>query len=269
MANQVLAGKRIVVTRAPEQAGELIRTLEAMGAEVSLMPTVRFAPPEDWSAADEAIARLSEFDWILITSQNAARFFCQRCRELGLRRGSIGSSTLRVAAVGPATAEAATREGLRVDCVAKQYTGEALAGELAGSLKNKHVLLPRSDRGDGRLPAALREAGAHVSEVVVYRTAAPEKLDPALVSRLRRAEVDAIVFASPSAFHNLCDSIDVSELAQLAGSVHLAAIGPTTARALRQSGLHPAIEASESSSASLADSIAKYFQQHPSRGERT
>jgi uroporphyrinogen-III synthase len=269
VVNQVLAGKRIIVTRAPEQAGELVGTLEAMGAEVSLMPTVRFAPPEDWSATDEAIRRLPEFDWILLTSQNAARFFCLRCRELGLGVGSVGTPKLRVATVGPATAEAATQEGLRVDFVAKRSTGEALARELTGSLRNKHVLLPRSDRGDSRLPAALREAGAQVSEVIVYRTAAPEKLDAAMVGRLRRAEVDAIVFASPSAFHNLCDAIDAAELAKLAGSVHFAAIGPTTAQALRQSGLRPEIEASESSSASLADSIAKYFQQHPSRGERT
>ena len=70
-----------MVTRAPEQAAELIRELEKMGATVFILPTVSFAPPQDWSALDAALAVLGEFDWLLLTSQNAVRFFARRCGE--------------------------------------------------------------------------------------------------------------------------------------------------------------------------------------------
>jgi uroporphyrinogen-III synthase len=264
-AKQPLEGKRVVVTRAPEQAGELVRSLEAMGADVLLLPTVGFAPPEDWSGLDAAIGRLSEFDWILFTSQNAVRFFAQRLRERDAARESRKLRGPKIAALGPATAETANLEGFSVDYIAKNNTGEGLASELAGSIGGRKVLLPRSDRGDDRLPSALRESGANVTEVIAYRTTATKQLDPAVFGRVRRAEVDAIVFASPSAFHNLCDSIPAPELAGLSERIQFAAIGPTTARALKEAGVRMAVQANESSVASLADAIAKYYErQKPS-----
>jgi uroporphyrinogen-III synthase len=264
-ANQPLEGKRVVVTRAPEQAGELVRSLEAMGADVLLLPTVGFAPPEDWGAVDAAIGRLSEFDWILFTSQNAVRFFAQRRRELSPAGTLRGPNGPKVAAVGPATAETAKLEGFSVDYVAKNYSGEGLAAELAGSIHGRRVLLPRSDRGDERLPSMLREAGATVTELIAYRTAAPESPDSEILGCVKRAEIDAIVFASPSAFHNLCDLIPAGELAELSDRVQFAAIGPTTARAMKESGVRVAVQANESSAASLADAIGKYYQrQQPS-----
>ena len=95
-----LAGKRIVVTRAPEQAGELIHALEALGAEVLQLPTVSFAPPENPADFDAALARAADFDWILFTSQNAVRFFCSRWMELGRERAQLASVRGNVAAVG-------------------------------------------------------------------------------------------------------------------------------------------------------------------------
>ncbi|MGH9692316.1 MAG: uroporphyrinogen-III synthase [Candidatus Acidiferrales bacterium] len=258
--NRTLAGKRIVVTRAPEQARDWIAALERRGAMVLLLPMVRFEPPETWEAVDAAIRRLAEFDWALFTSANAVRFFSQRCRELEAERELFQSSRVRVGAVGPATAETLTQEGWRVDYVASVHTGEALARELASSLAAKKVLLPRSDRGDGWLPNVLREAGAEVTEVIAYRTANPEGLDSEILGRLRRAEVDAVVFASPSAFRNLCDAVPAAELATLSGGVPFAAIGPATARALREGGVRPQIEASDSSAEALADAIARYFE---------
>jgi uroporphyrinogen III methyltransferase / synthase len=253
-----------VVTRAPEQAGELTAALGRLGAEVFLLPTVAFAPPEDWRSVDEAIARFAEFDWILFTSQNAVRFFAQRHRHLSQHAESSHSALPRIAAVGIATEQAAAKEGLRVDYVAKNHTGDALARELAGSLKGCKVLLPRSDRADERVPNALREAGARVTEVIAYRTAAPEKIDPELLGQLRRGEVDAVVFASPSAFHNLCASIPALELAQLSSRVQFAAIGPATARALQEAGARVEIEATDASPAALADAIANYYRRQPS-----
>jgi uroporphyrinogen III methyltransferase/synthase len=265
-AKQPLAGRRVVVTRAPEQVGELIGALERLGAEVLLLPTVEFAPPEDFSALDDAIARFAVFDWILFTSRNAVRFFARRLREkVEQRRTSELLARCRAAAVGPATAEAATKEGFRVDYVAENHSGEGLARELAGSVRGRRVLLPRSERADDRLPAALREAGAEVSEVVAYRTTAPKSLDPHALESVRGGEVDAVIFASPSAFHNLCGWIPANELAELSQRVEFAAIGPTTARALREAGAQVAIEAPDASASALAEAIASYYQRQPKK----
>jgi uroporphyrinogen III methyltransferase/synthase len=253
-----LAGKRIVVTRAPEQAREMTLALEEMGAEVLSLPTVCFAPAEDRTALDSALRDISEFDWLLFTSQNAVRFFCERCCEIGVRPQELPSSKLRVGAVGTATAQAVTHEGMRVDYISKGHTGESLTQELRAELSGRRVLLPRSDRADDRVPQALRDAGAIVAEAVTYRTM-PPTLDSKMLGRIRRAEVDAIIFASPSAFHNLRGSLDAAELAKLSTRVQFAAIGPTTARAMREAGVHVGIETEESTSAGLAKAIASHY----------
>ncbi|HXJ18336.1 MAG TPA: uroporphyrinogen-III synthase [Candidatus Polarisedimenticolia bacterium] len=260
-AEKLLAGKRIVVTRAPEQAQDLVRALERLGAEVILLPMVAFAPPQDSGPLDRALRGLSGFDWVLFTSQNAVRFFSRRMSELGLERNPPHSAAPRMAAVGSATAAAVAKEGFHVDYVARNTTGESLARELRSSLVGRKALLPRSDRADARLPAALRESGADVSEVIAYRTAAPEALDPAIVARIRGGEVDVIAFASPSAFHNLSAAMGSnSELVALSTHVRFAAIGSSTARAMREAGVAVEIEASEASAAGLARAVAKYYE---------
>jgi uroporphyrinogen-III synthase len=263
-ASGPLAGKRIVITRAPEQAGELVSALESLGAHVFLLPTVSFAPPESPAALDAALERLTEFDWILFTSQNAVRFFCRRWTETARERAVPGALRARVAAVGSATARAITAEGMRVDYIAQTQTGESLAGELRDSMAGKKVLLPRSDRVDDRLPSALRETGARVTEVVAYRTLRPEKLNHEILTSVRHSEIDAIVFASPSAFHNLAGLVPSTELAALSNRIQFATIGSTTTRALREAGVRVAIESNDSSSAGLADAIAKHYQRHTS-----
>ncbi len=259
-----------MVTRAPEQAGELIRELERLGAEVLILPTVSFAPPSDWQPVDSALRAIGEFDWILLTSQNAVRFLAQRVRELKLDLKALENEKPSIAAVGSATAQAAAEAGFRVDFTAQERSGEGLARELQASLRNKRVLLPRSDRADDRLPNLLREAGAEVTEVVAYQTAVPKKLDSRIVDQIQRAEVDAIVFASPSAYHNLSDAIGEKELARVSSRVDFAAIGPTTARALREAAARVAIGANEASAAGLADAIAKHYQRQVlAKGSRT
>ncbi len=260
-ATQPLAGKRIVLTRAAEDSAELARALESLGAEILLMPTVTFAPPEDWRKLDEELRRLDWFDAILFLSKNAVRYIFDRCAQLGIKCEVVGSSNRFIAAVGPATAEALKEKGLNVTYVAKKQTGESLVGELRGSFAGRRVLLPRSDRGDDRVPAALREIGANVTEVIAYRTGAPAALDPAILGRIRGGEVDVVVFASPSAFHNFRDAIGAAEMARLSARVQFVAIGPTTARAIRQSGARVGVEAEEASAAGLAAALAKHYQQ--------
>lgn len=253
-----LAGKRIVVTRAPEQARELVDTLASIGAEVLMMPTVSFAPPTDWHNLDEQLRKLATFDAILFLSANAVRYLFRRWAEIGIKCEFSPDALPFVATVGRATADAAMHEGLKVNYVANGGTAESLALELRDSLRGRKVLLPRADLGDQELATALRSAGARVTEVVAYRTIRPN-LSADVVAEVREGHVDAIVFASPSAFQNLLPAIPADELAKLSKHIQFAAIGPTTARSMRAAGVRVAIEPAEASSQALAAALASHF----------
>jgi len=261
-----LDGRRIVVTRAPEQAVELARLLAEHGAEVLLCPLVAFEAPADMRPLDSALHSLSEFDWLLFTSQNAVRFFEDRRRELGI---PFHWGHPRVAAVGPATAKAARDLGYGVGFVAKEPTGRGLAEGLAENVAGKSVLLPRSDLARPDLPKLLGAAGARVTEVVAYRMVAPGAEAEQALAQVRAGHVDAIALASPSAFERLAEQVGMVTLHELTGHVALAAIGPVTADAIRQAGLPVAIVPAKPSAEALVEALAAHFAKSGSRGDES
>lgn len=251
-----LAGRRIVVTRAPEQSEELLDRLRDAGAKPISLPMVRFLEPTDFTALDQAIALLGEFDWLVLTSANAVRFFLARCRDLGRWPGG---DRPRIAAVGPATQASLDAAGLRVTFVPQTFNGTALAAELAPQLPGRRVLLPRSDRAEDDLPAALRVAGADVTEVVAYRTAAPERLDDALIGMICQGQVDAVIFFSPSAVQQFAGAVGAETFAQIGGRTALVAVGPVTASAIRKAGAILAVEAPRSTSGGVVEALERHF----------
>ena len=254
--SRALEGRRIAVTRAPEQAVELARLLAAHGAEVVLCPLVAFEAPKDTGPLDAALAQVAEFDWLLFTSQNAVRFFDERRRALGV---PFHWGRPRVAAVGPATAKAARDLGYAVGHVAQEATGRGLAEGLAENVRGQSVLLPRSDKARADLPKTLAEAGARVTDVVAYRTVAPGADAEQALAQIRAGHVDAVVFASPSAFERLAEQVGMVTLHEQTGHVALAAIGPVTAEAIRQAGLPVAVVPSKPEPAALVDALAAHF----------
>lgn len=252
-----LEGRRIVVTRAAEQARELTTRLEGLGAKVILLPAISFAEPVDSDPLDAAIADLSGFDWLLFTSANAARFFARRCRTRGVDPHAAQSTgkPLFVAAVGPATSEAAAAEGFLVGHMAEEFRGAELARELAEELRGKKVLLPRSDRATEDLPQALRASGADVTEVVAYRTLECDSPEREALGAVRRGEVDVVSFFSASAFQSLVGYLGLEALRGVA----LAAIGPVTAGAIRAAGLTVAIEAPEATGEAFIAALLRHF----------
>lgn len=249
-----LAGKRVLVTRAAEQAGGLAAELERLGAEVLFLPVVRYEEPLDKGPIDKALRDLAEFDWLVVTSQNVVRFVDGRLQRV---KGSASTGLPKVAAVGPATAEAAQEAGWPVEFVASRFQGAALAEELGQRLRGCKVLLPRSDRAGGELPEALRRVGADVTEVVAYRTVRADFPGSRAVEDI--CAVDAITFASPSAFRFFCDAMGEKRMRELAGVVAIAAIGPVTAQAIRETGMPVHVEAEEFTAGGLARGIADYF----------
>jgi len=245
-----------VVTRAASQSKELRERLEELGAEVLLLPLVRFLEPEDTADLDRAIHALEKFDWLIFTSANAVTFFLRRCRALGTW---LGSGAVKIAVVGSATRLALEKETLTASLVPREFSGAGLAAELGAAVAGKNVLLPRSDRAGEELPSLLRKAGAKVTAVVAYKTAGPEELDQAAIEVLRQGTADAITFFSPSAFHEFQKLVGPDVLAKWNSRVALAAVGPVTAEAIRRAGLPVAIEADEASAASLVAALERHL----------
>jgi uroporphyrinogen-III synthase len=252
-----LLGRRIVVTRAPEQAKELASQLSELGATVVLLPAISFAEPADSGPLDAAIASLSTFDWILFTSANAARFFGHRCKARGVdpKSAQSGARPLFVAVVGPATAEAAAKEGFLVGHMAQEFQGISLAKEMAPDLTRKRVLIPHGDLAAVDLTVALRFAGADVTEVTAYRTLEADSVPSEALDAVRKGEVDIISFYSASAFRSVSSRVGVDVL----GRIAIAAIGPVTADAIREAGLKVAVESKVPTAKAFIAALLGYF----------
>ncbi len=264
-----LAGKRIVVTRAPEQAGDFICALEDRGAEVLLLPAVTFEDPSDTAPLDQAIAAFEKFDWVIFTSQNSVHFFLKRSQVLGRKPDQAPSGRRPlIAAVGPMTATVAREQGFCVDFIAAESNSYGLAEELGPHIGGRKVLLPRSDRAAADLPEALRGAGAAVTDVVAYQTCAPEMAGGDVIGAIRRGDVDVVTFFSPSAVRHLADEVGWVDLRNATDRVVLATIGPTTARALNEMRLPVQIEAREASADSLVVAICEYYLQRNASGAK-
>jgi uroporphyrinogen III methyltransferase / synthase len=255
-----LFGRRIVITRAVEQSSDLVTKLERRGAIPISLPLVAFSTPENFAPLDAALRRWQEFDWVLFTSANAVQSVAQRATStnLGILRPS---SRPQIAAVGPATNEAAAKAGLHVTYVAKTHLGLALAEELAQQLRNKSVFLPRSDRANPDLPAALKKLGASVTEVIAYHTLPPSSVDRARVTEVLDENSDAALFFSPSAVNNLADLVGRESLAALQNKIAIAAVGPVTSAALRDHAVTNVVTATDTTADAVIAALEDHFAQ--------
>jgi uroporphyrinogen-III synthase len=253
-----LVGKRIVITRAAAQSEALARELAALGAFPVVVPLVAFAEPEDFALLDEAIAEIHRFDWMILTSAQAVRALIKRCQNL--KRSLVRpDAKLRIGCVGPVSAEAARQAGLRVEYVAETHNGVGLAEELGNRLQGAKVFLPRSDRANPGLPAALKLHGAEVTEAVAYRTLRPSVVDERNLRQVADGTADAVLFFSPSAVQHFAELLGDGQLRALQDKLAITAVGPVTANALSESGVSRAVVAADTTAAAVIESLEKYF----------
>ena len=255
---KALAGKRVVITRAAEQSETLLAALRKEEAVPVLLPLVRFAPPEDLAPLDDAIRHLRHFHWVFLTSQNALRAMQARCvfLDLSLTEAFAG---VEIGAVGPVTAESAKRAGLKVTYVAQNHQGVSLAEELGPALRSKRILLPRSDRANRDLVETLNRLGAEVTEVVAYKTIRPDEAETAEYEKILHEGADAILFFSPSAVHHLQDLLGVDGFHRLSQATAFVAMGPVTAKALRQARVEGVLLAQDTTVASVMSALSEFF----------
>jgi uroporphyrinogen III methyltransferase/synthase len=256
-----LFGKRVLVTRPEGQSDGLAQALRDLGAEPIELPTIRIAPVEDQSPLHEAAGKLGSYDWVIFTSVNGVRHFCAGLWHTGADARAFGQA--KIAAIGPATAEALGAYGLRADLIPSEYRGEAVADALrtrVGDLRGQRVLLARAAVARDALPDLLRQAGAEVQVLPVYRAVpAPAESYEKIRARLREGSVDIATFTSPSTLNRLLDALG-PDAGGLLGAVTSAAIGPITAQALLERGINPQIVAKTYTSDGLIAALVEHAQ---------
>lgn len=253
-----LFGRRIVVTRAREQASEFKTILNELGALCLEFPTIAIEPPPSWEPLDSAIARLASYDWVIFTSVNGVRCFMERLRLAG--RDARALHGVRLAAIGPKTAEALEHVGLCPDLMPGEYRAEAiLEGLSKGEIKGKRFLLPRAMVARDVLPETLRQWGAESDVVPAYQTVLPRERSAAMLERLRAGEIDCLTFTSSSTVSNFFSLFEAEMLLPLLQRVCIACIGPVTAKTAEEQGLTVQVMPSEYTIAGLVQAICDHF----------
>ncbi|HQB39930.1 MAG TPA: uroporphyrinogen-III C-methyltransferase [Deltaproteobacteria bacterium] len=253
-----LFGRSILITRAADQAGEFAGLLAERGAKAIECPTILMVEPESWAPLDAAIARISEYDWLVLTSANAVRYFFKRLDALGLDARAL--SDCRVCAVGPGTAEALHGFGVRADLIPDSYKAEGVAAAFAKlDIKGDRVLFPRADHAREVIPHELGCMGALVDSPVAYCNVMPGKLPPEAVFELEKRAVDCITFTSSSTVRNLAAMLGEDRMVDMLRGVAVASIGPVTSKTCRALGLKVDIEPAEYTLPALADAIEAFL----------
>jgi uroporphyrinogen III methyltransferase/synthase len=261
-ATRPLFGKRVLVTRAREQASALSDLLRAKGAEPVEFPVIKIQPLDDYRDLDSALSRLRQYDWAVFTSANAVPIVAERLEASGLDARAFG--TIKIAAIGPATAEALKqRLGLRADFVPTEAVAEAIIEQWPeAEMQGKRVLLPRAAEAREVLPEKLQERGATVDVLPVYETVLDASAAESLRAQLQNGELDILTFTSSSTVRNFAQAItegDTARLPELVGNARVAAIGPITADTARELGLNPHIVAGEHTIPGLVAAIEEFF----------
>ncbi|MBT8467189.1 MAG: uroporphyrinogen-III synthase, partial [Deltaproteobacteria bacterium] len=253
-----LFGKRVLVTRAVRQAGALAALLRDEGAQAILAPTIRLAPVEDLAPLRDSIAGLNRYDWILFTSSNSVEIVLSTIEEAGLDLRALAG--VKVCAIGGKTRLALRSRGIVADLVPEDARAEGVLAQLGPLLRRgSRVLLPRAEIAREVLPDSIRELGAEVDVVAVYRNLPPA---PTEAERIRAfvdsSESDAVLFTSSSTVRNLVELLGPAAADRL-GELDLFSIGPVTSQTAESLGLTIAATSAAQTIESLVETVHAYY----------
>ncbi len=252
-----LLGKGIVVTRAREQASTIAHDLADLGAHVIQFPTIEIYPMPDYTEVDASIKKLNSYQWLVFTSVNGVKHFWKRLSLHNLDSRCLHG--IKVAAIGPATAEVLREQGINPDFIPAQYVAEGVVeGMLALGMKGQNILLPRAKEAREVLPDALRKAGANVDVLPIYETKPAAARKEEVLEELKNGRIHCITFGSSSTVDNFLSLIPVETLKQYP-QVKLAAIGPITAKTMQKHGLECHIQPKDFTIPALVDELKTFF----------
>ena len=252
-----LFGRRVVVTRARAQASELVERLAALGAATVEVPAIEIDDPADGGAAlAAAVERLAAgaYGWLVLTSPNGARRLLAALRATGRDARALGG--VRLAAIGPGTADVLAAANLVPDLVPPRFVAESLLEAFPDAAGGERpMLLARAAVARDVLPEGLAAKGWRVDVVDAYRTR-PAPLDDHRAAALADAEI--VTFTSSSTVANFLDAVGRDAVPPV-----VAAIGPVTAATAREHGLHVDVEAEVHSIDGLVDALCAWAADHP------
>ena len=249
-----LSGKRIVVTRTRSQAGALSSQLRALGADVIELPTIRIEPPTDLRAFAELVQHAHSYDWLVFTSANGVNAFFDLFYKLYDDTRELGG--VRIAAIGPGTAQRIKDFHLHVDLQPEEFIAEAVVKEFAkqGGVENLKILLARAEKARDVLPKQLSAMGGIVDDGLAYRTVPETRDDTGARRRLEEEGADLITFTSSSTVENFL----ALGLPWPTG-MRVGSIGPITSKTARDGGLTVDFEARRHDIPGLVEAIRKFF----------
>lgn len=254
--NRPLFGKRILVTRARQQASALSNLLIAQGAQPVELPTIDIKPLADTAELDKAIANLHNYHWIVFTSVNGVTMFFQQLYRR--HQDARALYQLKVGAIGPATAKALEAKGIMPDYIPRVYTGRGIISGLKKyGISGQRFLIPRADIADDDLVQGIGKLGAEVDAVASYQTVSVNSASSQVKQRLSSGDIDVITFTSSSTVSSLVAMF--GDRKELLRHARIACIGPKTAGTATSAGLNVDIIAREQTIPGLVAAIEEYF----------
>jgi len=254
-----LSKHTILVTRSAGQSSQFTQLLQAQGARVIEMPALEIVPPSSWEALDGAIATLSTFNWLILTSSNAVDYFFQRLQHHHLDSRALAG--LKIAVVGKKTAASLRQQGLEPDYIPPNFIADALVEHFPEPLSGKSLLFPRVETG-GRevLVNQCTTQGASVTEVAAYQSQCPQTIPPEALNALQNGQVTVITFASSKTVKNTVQMLQQGgEIALNAvNSVCIASIGPQTSKTCEELLGRVDLEAKEYTLDGLTEAIVEW-----------
>src|SRR6185369_8995407 len=247
-----LFGQSVLVTRPIDQAAGLVRPLAELGANVLIQPAIEIKPLRLTDTSDRALDVLDRFDWLVFSSSNGVRCFFDRLLDPLVQppRDIRALGKIKIAAIGPGTAEELSRYSMKADIVPDEYRAESLAQSLAGAAAGKRFLLIRASRGREILAEELAKAGALVEQLVVYESTDVESADPTIITKMTAGQIHWTTVTSSAIARSL-----VNLFGDALHKTKLASISPITSATLRELGFEPAAEAKEYTMAGVVKAI--------------
>ncbi|MFH0957669.1 MAG: uroporphyrinogen-III C-methyltransferase [Pseudomonadota bacterium] len=256
-----LFGKKIVVTRSREQSRKMADKISKYGGEPILFPTIEIVDPIDYEPLEGALERISDYDWVLFTSENGVEKFFKHFFDLGKDIRELAGP--KFGAIGPVTGSAIRSKGIKVDMLAKRFVAEGILEFFdKQDLDGRRFLIPRAAKARDTLSDGLIRKGASVDIVTVYRTIRPsgDKVE-AIRNLFADKSVDAVTFTSSSTVEHFVEMIDVPNIANLLNDSVVASIGPITSDTLAKYGVNPSVQAKEFTVDGLIQALVDHYKQ--------
>ncbi len=255
MGTGPLSGKRILITRARNQAAALTEPLNKLGAETIIVPTIEIVPPLSFAELDQAIDALDCSDFLVLTSVNAVNAFFNRLRTKAVATTALAQ--LQLIAVGPKTAEAIAAYGIEADLIPAQYRAEGIVALLKNRVAGKRVLYPKAALARDLIPMELSDAGAEVVAPVAYASAPPTEAKAQLSQALNDG-LDLLTFTASSTVRNFVELLTSDNHSQ-SQQIPVASIGPLTTATAKEFGFKVVAEPKDSTLDDMIIAIQDYF----------